>query len=108
MFFGPCISETAAESAVEGTVRDAFRRYCTCSRYPAAEHGAYAWCVARGSGNGMGKVHVKVIRSRWPVRVKFKPMHDGPSWVWGKNLGLNSWGEKPNRTPAEIKEYMWA
>ena len=92
---------------MEGAVRDAFRTCCTCSRYHAAEHGAYAWCVARGSGNGMGKVHVKVIRTRGPVRVKFKPMMALHGSV-EKTLGFNSRGEKPNRTPAENKRYVWA
>ena len=85
---------------MEGAVRDAFRTCCTCSRYHAAELGAYAWCVARGSGNGMGKVHVKVIRTRGPVRVKFKPM-----------MALHGFefpGEKTHRTPAENKGYVWA
>ena len=54
-----------------------------------------------------GEGTVKVIRSRGPVRVKFKPMM-ALHGFGEKNLGLNSWGEKPNRTPAEIKEYVWA
>ena len=57
--------------------------------------------------NGMGKVHVKVIRTRGPVRVKFKPimaLHGSGE----KTLGLNSRGKIPNRTPAENKGYVWA